>query len=120
MNEVLKTLYDRKSVRVFEDRPVPEEVRQQIRRAAFEAPTAGNQMLYSILDITDPALKARLGEAEALRAEGRATLPTRVDIELETNVFLRANEPAVREGVNMLVAPDWKVFAEVRERKNRA
>lgn len=60
MNEVLKTLYNRKSVRVFEDRPVPEEVRQKIRRAAFEAPTAGNQMLYSILDITDPALKARL------------------------------------------------------------
>ncbi len=60
MNETLNALYARKSVRVFEDRPVPEEIRRQIRRAAFEAPTAGNQMLYTILDITDPALKARL------------------------------------------------------------
>ena len=60
MNETLQTLYRRKSVRVFEDRPVPEDVRQTILRAAFEAPTAGNQMLYTILDITDPALKARL------------------------------------------------------------
>ncbi len=60
MNETLSALYARKSIRVFEDRPVPEEIRQQIRRAAFEAPTAGNQMLYTILDITDPALKARL------------------------------------------------------------
>jgi nitroreductase len=60
MNETLKSLYERKSVRVFEDRPVPEEAKQSILRAAFEAPTAGNQMLYTILDITDPALKERL------------------------------------------------------------
>lgn len=66
------------------------------------------------------ALKARLAEAEALRAEGRATLPTRVDLELETNVFLRADQRSVREELNMLVVPDWKVFAELRERKNRA
>ena len=82
--------------------------------------TVANGRFGLSIEPGNAALKARLGEAEALRAEGRATLPTRVDIELETNVFLRANEPAVREGVNMLVAPDWKVFAEVRERKNRA
>jgi nitroreductase len=60
MNEILQSLYRRKSVRVFEDRPIPEEAKQQILRAAFEAPTAGNQMLYTILDITAPELKARL------------------------------------------------------------
>ena len=60
MNDTLKLLYGRKSVRVFEDRPVPEEIKKSILRAAFEAPTAGNQMLYTVLDITDPALKERL------------------------------------------------------------
>ncbi len=60
MNETLRVLYDRKSVRIFEEKPVPEDAKQAILRAAFEAPTAGNQMLYTILDITDPALKARL------------------------------------------------------------
>jgi nitroreductase len=60
MNDTMKLLYGRKSVRVFEDRPVPEELKQSILRAAFEAPTAGNQMLYTVLDITDPALKERL------------------------------------------------------------
>lgn len=60
MNETLRALYRRKSVRVFEDRPVPEDVKKAVLRAAFEAPTAGNQMLYTILDITDPALKAQL------------------------------------------------------------
>ena len=28
----------------------------------MQAPTAGNQMLYTILDITDAALKARLAD----------------------------------------------------------
>ncbi len=31
-------------------------------KAAFQAPTAGNQQLYTILDITDPALKATLAD----------------------------------------------------------
>lgn len=59
-NEVVKNLYERKSVRVFEDRPVTPEDRLIILRAACEAPTAGNQQLYTILDITDPELKKRL------------------------------------------------------------
>ncbi len=60
MNDTLKAIYERKSVRVFEDQPIPEEIKQQILRAAFEAPTAGNQMFYTILDVTDPELKTRL------------------------------------------------------------
>ena len=60
MNEVLKQLYDRKSVRVYEDRPVPEDVKQEILSAAIQAPSAGNMALYTILDITDQALKDKL------------------------------------------------------------
>lgn len=59
-NEVVKNLYERKSVRVFEERPVAPEDRLIILQAACEAPTAGNQQLYSILDITDPELKKHL------------------------------------------------------------
>lgn len=82
--------------------------------------TVANGRFGLSIEPENAALKTRLAEAEALRAEGRATLPTRVDIELLTNVFLRANEKSVREELNMLVVPGWKVFAEVRERKNRA
>ena len=53
MNEVIKQLYDRKSVRVYEDRAVEPDVKQAILEAAIEAPTAGNLALYTILDITD-------------------------------------------------------------------
>jgi FMN reductase (NADPH) len=60
MNEVINQLKGRKSVRVFEDRPIESSVKKEILRAAFEAPTAGAMMLYSILDITDQELKDRL------------------------------------------------------------
>ena len=62
MNEIIQSLYDRKSVRAFEDRPVPGEMKEAILAAAAQAPTAGCQQLYTILDITDPALKEALAE----------------------------------------------------------
>ena len=62
-NPILQSLYDRKSVRVYEDRPIPPEAKQAILEAAAQAPTAGCQQLYTILDITDPALKQALAES---------------------------------------------------------
>lgn len=62
MNEILRELAARKSVRVFTEEPVTEAEKQAVLGAAFEAPTAGCQQLYTILDVTDPALKERLAE----------------------------------------------------------
>lgn len=63
MNEVIRQLCERRSVRAFEDRVLDPETKQAILTAAAMAPTAGNQQLYTILDITDPSLKARLAES---------------------------------------------------------
>ena len=63
MNEVLRQLQERKSVRVYEDRPVEPEVKRAILEAAIQAPTAGNMALYTILDITDPEKKALLAKS---------------------------------------------------------
>jgi FMN reductase (NADPH) len=60
MNETLKQIKDRKSMRVFEDKPIDAELKKEILNAAFEAPTGGAMMLYSIVDITDEKLKQRL------------------------------------------------------------
>ena len=63
MSEVLNQLLARKSVRAFADQPIPAKDRELILRAAMEAPTAGNQQLYTIIDVTDPERKARLAES---------------------------------------------------------
>ena len=63
MNPVLQQLHDRKSVRVYEDRPIPAEIKRAVLEAAIQAPTAGNMALYTILDITDPEKKAALSKS---------------------------------------------------------
>ena len=59
-NPTIQSLFDRKSVRAYTDEPIPEEAVRTILTAATQAPTPGNQQLYTILHITDPSLKHRL------------------------------------------------------------
>jgi len=60
MNEIIQSLFDRKSIRAFRDLPVPEAERDMIIDAALQAPTAGNQALYTIIDVRDQAIKDAL------------------------------------------------------------
>lgn len=60
MNEIIKALAARKSVRSYTDREIFSDCKEQILRAATEAPTAGNQQMYTILDITSQELKDKL------------------------------------------------------------
>ena len=62
MNPVMKSLISRKSVRAYTPEPVGGEVKRAVLLAAANAPTAGNQQLYTILDITDQELKNTLAE----------------------------------------------------------
>lgn len=61
-NQTLEELSARKSVRAYEDIEITPEDRSAIITAAAMAPTAGNQQLYTILDVTDPELKERLAD----------------------------------------------------------
>ena len=63
MNTVINQLIERKSVRVFTDRPITTKEKNAILEAAVNAPTAGNQQLYTIIDVTDQNLKDQLVES---------------------------------------------------------
>lgn len=60
MNQAMEVLLKRKSVRAYEEREIHSEIRTEILNATLRAPTAGNLMLYSILDITDQTIKDKL------------------------------------------------------------
>ena len=60
MNDIIKSLYNRKSVRAYTGEAIPESDVNAILEAAVQAPTAGNQQLYTILRITDPEKKHAL------------------------------------------------------------
>lgn len=81
--------------------------------------TQSNAKFALTIEPDNAALQNRAAEVDKLRAAGRPTLPTRVDIELETNPFLRPHVAAIRKRLGMEGAQDWQVFGEIRERKNR-
>ena len=60
MNQTIRSLFDRRSVRVFTDRQITPEEKALILNSAAQAPTAGNQQLYTIIDVTGQAIKDTL------------------------------------------------------------
>jgi len=62
MNPTLKVIYERKSIRAYENRDIPEDIKNEIIKAAMKAPTAGNMMLYSIIKITEQSTKDTLAK----------------------------------------------------------
>ncbi len=59
-NEIIRSLKERKSVRVYAERPILTVEKNEILNAALQAPTAGNMTLYTIIDVTDQHLKEQL------------------------------------------------------------
>ncbi|RFC67829.1 MULTISPECIES: hydroxyacylglutathione hydrolase [Mesorhizobium] len=80
--------------------------------------TLSNARFAVTIDPTNEALAERLKLIEALRADGKATLPTTIGEELATNPFLRCGDPAIRANLGMTAASDAEVFAEIRKRKD--
>ncbi len=63
MNETIKLLMERKSVRQFVQEPIPQEDVEAILNAAVQAPTAGNMTLWTIINVTDPEKKLALSKS---------------------------------------------------------
>ena len=80
--------------------------------------TLANARFALSVDAGNATLQARAREVEALRAVGRATLPTTIRAEKAANPFLRAGDPAIRKALAMEAATDAAVFAELRRRKD--
>lgn len=60
MNTIMQSLFARKSVRVFEDKQISKQDKEMILDAAIQAPSAGNQTMYTIIDVTDQSLLDKL------------------------------------------------------------
>ncbi len=60
MKTVKEVIESRVSLRRFKDKPIDVKTKEELFRLAMRAPTAGNQMLYSMLDITDTQMKETL------------------------------------------------------------
>ena len=63
MNDTIRAIQNRTSLRQFMDKPIDQDTKDLLFDCAMKAPTAGNQMLYTMLDITDQTLKDKLAVA---------------------------------------------------------
>jgi len=81
--------------------------------------TQANARFALSVDPNNSALQKRAAEVDAARAQGAATMPTRMDAEFATNPFLRYGDPDIRRFLGMVDTSDAAVFSEIRSRKDR-
>jgi len=60
---VYEAIKSRRSVRAYQDKPVPEDVLNRILEAARMAPSGNNRQERKFIVVTDPVLKEKLVEA---------------------------------------------------------
>lgn len=82
--------------------------------------TLSNANFALTVDPGNKRLQERQKQVAAQRSAGEFTLPTHLALELATNPFLRADDKDIRHGLNMAGAEASAVFAELRQRKNKA
>lgn len=81
--------------------------------------TTSNLRFATTLEPGSPALISRIAEVAAKRARGIPTVPVPLQVELDTNPYLRAHLPALKSAVGLPDADDVTVFAEIRARKDK-
>src|SRR2546429_7446175 len=82
--------------------------------------TKANVRFAKTIEPANAALTAREKEGEKLLAAHQPTIPSTMGSEKAANPFLRADVPEVAKPVGLAGRPARKVFAEIRERKNRS
>ncbi len=125
------TLFGAGCGRLFEGTPAQMQASLS-RIAGLPAPTLvycaheytqGNLRFAAAVEPGSIAVQRRCKEVARERAAGRATVPTRIGIELETNPFLRWDAPAVRAAaagrLGHAPADAVETFTVIREWKNR-
>ena len=81
--------------------------------------TDANIRFAKTIEPNNKALAARADEVAKLSAAHKFTIPATIGAEKAANPFFRGDDPALAASLGLSGSPAWKVFAEIRERKNR-
>ena len=81
--------------------------------------TSSNAAFAATVDPENAALISRSRDIAAKRANRQPTVPSSLQLERETNPFLRAHDPEIQAQLNMVGAAPVDVFTEIRARKDR-
>lgn len=113
----IEELIRRKSVRQFEDKLIDKETKTAILNAAVNAPSAGNQQLWTIIDVTDKELQKKLSVAcdnQPFIAEGGMVLVFLADCKKWYDAYLNVGCNPRKPGVGdlLLAVSDANIAAQ--------
>lgn len=117
MNEIIAQLHERRSARAYTDEPVSAADERAILEAACQAPTAGNQQLYSIIVVRDQAEKEELAvtcDDQPFIAAAPLVLVFCVDVRRWHRAFVAAGAEPREPGVGdfLLALEDTAIAAQ--------
>ncbi len=117
MNETMSQLHERRSVRAYTAESVSAADERAILEAACQAPTAGNQQLYSIIVVRDQAEKDELAvtcDNQPFIAAAPLVLVFCVDVRRWHQAFLAAGAEPREPGVGdfLLALEDTAIAAQ--------
>ena len=69
MNEVIKNMAERRSIRAYKPDRIPREILEQIVEAGYYSPNAGNKQHLRMVICEDPKINERLGKLRMLVTE---------------------------------------------------
>ena len=117
MNETIAQLHERRSARAYTDEPVSAADERAILEAACQAPTAGNQQLYSVVVVRDQAEKDELAvtcDNQPFIATAPLVLVFCVDVRRWHQAFVAAGAEPREPGVGdfLLALEDTAIAAQ--------
>ena len=69
-------------------------------------------------DLNNKNLKEQFEKIKKLRSKNLSTLPTTLEEELKSNIFLRCDQNDLKIKLNMKNSDDFKIFKKIRELKD--
>lgn len=81
--------------------------------------TQSNAAFAITVDPDNAALKTRIEDINSKRAQNLPTVPSTLQLEIDTNPFLRADNTALKAAIGMTGTTDLRAFTEIRARKDR-
>ena len=111
--EVMEAIRTRKSIRGYEDKPVPEEKLNRVLEAARLSPSASNRQPRKFVVVRDSEVRARLAEATGGQASVTEAPVVIVAVATMPDYVMRCEVPSYP--VDLAIAVDHMTLAAIDE-----
>jgi nitroreductase len=107
MANVLETIQKRRSIRKFQDKPVPTDLIEKMMEAVQWSPSWGNTQCWEVVAVTDPTIKEKLKDTLMTR---NPAIPAIINAPLVLAVCARMKASGFYKDTATTKFGDWFMF----------